>query len=340
MTDQQFPDSPREASAPPLSEFEQRLAYLPEHETPRPARPLPTSPRDRVWVHVLLLIATLYTMSEAGRGFFLNFLLDLVPRPLMFTTARDILLGSLLYSLSGLAIVLAHEFGHYFACRYYRVDASLPFLLPFPNLLGTMGAFIRIRSPIPHRRALFDIGVAGPLAGFVVAMALLVVGVAWSRVVRFPQNFSGIEFGEPIAFKALVWMFWGHIPDGYTLNLHPMGFAAWAGCFLTAMNLLPVWQLDGGHLSYALFRRRSVYVTLASVGACGVLALLFSWTWAFFGGMLIAAMAFFGPFHFPTLNDDLPLGRTRVWVAVLALVVFLACFMPVPFEFTTLLGTK
>jgi membrane-associated protease RseP (regulator of RpoE activity) len=291
-------------------------------------------------LHVLLFFATLYTMSEAGRGFFLNFLLDLVPRPLTFTTAREIWTGSLYYSVSGLAIVVAHEFGHYFACRYYRVDASLPFLIPFPNLLGTMGAFIKIRSPIPHRRALFDIGVAGPFAGFVVALALLVLGVAWSRVVKFPQDFSGIEFGEPLAFKAAVWMFWGDVPDGYTINLHPMGFAAWAGCFLTAMNLLPIWQLDGGHLSYAVFRRRSTWVTLAGVLACVLFAVIFSWNWAIWAAMLIAVMAFFGPHHFPTLNDDIPLGRTRIVLAILAAVVLVVCFMPVPFEFTSLLGTK
>lgn len=341
MSESQFPLPSPDGSGPPFSEFERGLTHLPHHEEgPVAAERRPPGPRDRVWVHVLLFLATLYTMSVAGQGFFLNFVLDLVPRPLMFTTARDVWLGSLYYSLSGLAIVMAHEFGHYFACRYYRVDASLPFLIPFPNLLGTMGAFIKIRSPIPNRRALFDIGVSGPLAGFVVAMVLLVFGVAWSRVVKFPQNFSGIEFGEPLAFKAVVWAFWGRIPDGYTINLHPMGFAAWAGCFLTAMNLLPVWQLDGGHLSYALFRRRSTYVTLAGVGACVLFALVFSWNWAIWAGMLIALLAVFGPHHFPTIHDELPLGRARVTVAVIAAVVLVLCFMPVPFEFTKLLGAK
>jgi membrane-associated protease RseP (regulator of RpoE activity) len=117
-----------------------------------------------------------------------------------------------------------------------------------------------------------------------------------------------------------------------------MGFAAWAGCFLTAMNLLPVWQLDGGHISYALLRRKSIYVTGASVVLCIAFAFVFSWNWAVWAGMFIAVMFFFGPHHFPTLDDDLPLDTGRIALAIAAAVVLVLCFMPVPFEVTSLFG--
>lgn len=288
-------------------------------------------------MHLVLPFLTLFTMTDAGLQFWGSFVTDIGTRQITFTSGQA-MLGGLWYSLAGLAIVAAHEFGHYFACVYYRVDATLPYLIPFPNLLGTMGAFIKIRSPIPNRRALFDIGVAGPLAGFVVAAVLLFVAVPMSRIVRLPVNAGTINFGEPLLFHAAVWLFWGRVPDGFGINLHPMGFAAWAGCFLTAMNLLPVWQLDGGHISYALLRRKSIYVTGASVLLCIAFAFVFSWNWAVWAGMFVALMFFFGPHHFPTLDDELPLDTPRIALAIAAAVVLVLCFMPVPFEVTSLLG--
>jgi membrane-associated protease RseP (regulator of RpoE activity) len=296
---------------------------------------------DRWWLHILLLLLTILTMTGAGQGFYLNFILDLVPRPLVFTTAREIWLGGLWFSLSGMAILFAHEMGHYLACRYYRIDATPPYFLPFPgSMFGTLGAFIRIRSPFPHRRALFDVGAAGPFAGFVVAVLLLMVGVAWSRVVPFPKNFVGIEFGEPLIFKAVTWSFWGTVPEGQTVNLHPVGFAAWAGCFVTALNLLPIWQLDGGHITYSVVGRRARYVTI--VGALAVIAMAFLYTYAWAAwAVLIAIMIFwFGPDHAPTLNDDEPLGTSRTILAALAGVVLILCFTPIPIDFTRLIGAR
>jgi membrane-associated protease RseP (regulator of RpoE activity) len=280
-------------------------------------------------------------MTGAGQGFYLNYILDLVPRPLVFTTASQIWMGALWFSLSGMAILLSHEMGHYLACRYYRIDASPPYFLPFPgSMFGTLGAFIRIRSPFPHRRALFDVGAAGPFAGFVVALALLVLGVAWSRIVPFPKDFVGIEFGEPLIFKAIAWAFWGHVPDGQTLNLHPVGFAAWAGCFLTALNLLPIWQLDGGHITYSVIGRRARYVTM--LGALAVIAMtfLYSYTWTAWAVLITVMIFWFGPDHAPTLDDEAPLGRERSILAAVAGAVLVLCFTPVPIDFTRLIGAR
>ena len=155
------------------------------------------------------------------------------------------------YSGTILAILGCHELGHYFACRYYDVDASLPVFLPVPPpfLTGTLGAFIRIRQPIPSKRMLFDIGIAGPIAGFLVAVPALFIGVAMSHVVRIPENTGGmVELGEPLLFKLASWMWWGTQPDGYSLNMHPVAFAAWFGLLATALNLFPIGQLDGGHI--------------------------------------------------------------------------------------------
>ena len=153
---------------------------------------------------------------------------------------------------------------------YYGVDASLPYFIPAPLLTGTLGAFIRIRQPIPDKRQLFDIGIAGPIAGFLVA----VPGArsSASPVARgrgFRQAAGGLELGEPLLLKAIAYAFWGTIPDGFTLNMHPTAFAAWFGCLATALNLFPIGQLDGGHISYAVLGRRSTLVTYGTIAVSG-----------------------------------------------------------------------
>ena len=171
------------------------------------------------------------------------------------------------YSGTILAILGCHELGHYFACRYYDVDASLPFFLPFPLAFsGTLGAFIRIREPIPSKRMLFDIGIAGPIAGFLVAVPALFIGlcaVAAGRSV--PAGDGRLRARRAAALQAGDLAALGPLPDGYTINMHPMAFAAWFGLLATALNLFPIGQLDGGHISYAVLGRQSSYVTLVMV---------------------------------------------------------------------------
>ncbi len=159
------------------------------------------------------------------------------------------LLAGVPFSFTLLAILLAHELGHYFACRYYRISASYPYFIPAPTLIGTLGAFIRIRSPIYNRKALFDVGLAGPVVGFLFAIPALAIAIAYSRVIPLSQAHLGVVFGNPLALRILLALLRPRIPPSELL-LHPVGRAAWVGLFATALNLLPGGQLDGGHILY------------------------------------------------------------------------------------------
>jgi membrane-associated protease RseP (regulator of RpoE activity) len=243
------------------------------------------------------------------------------------------------YSASILAILGAHEFGHYYACRYYGVDASLPYFLPAPlPLTGTLGAFIRIRQPIPGKRELFDIGIAGPLAGFIVAIPVLLVGMSLSRVTELPADTRGfVELGEPLLFQGAAWLFWGVPPEGYSINMHPMAFAAWFGLLATALNLFPIGQLDGGHISYAVLGARSTMVTLGTL-LCLIGLTFVSSSWLVWTVLTVAMLIAFGPRHPRTSDEHIPLDRTRLWLAAVALLMFVVCFTPAPIEALDIVG--
>jgi membrane-associated protease RseP (regulator of RpoE activity) len=284
-----------------------------------------------VWRHLLLLLLTIGTTTLAGADHYYGFITDLGARDLP-VVLRDLLLPGLWYSGTILAILGCHEFGHYAACRYYDVDASLPFFLPAPlPLTGTLGAFIRIREPIPTKRMLFDIGIAGPIAGFLVALPALFIGLWMSRVVELPPEFTGVELGEPLLFQFAAWLLWGSPPEGYSINLHPMAFAAWFGLLATALNLFPIGQLDGGHISYAVLGRKSSQVTLAMIAATIVLT-YFSPSWMVWTTLMIGMLLLFGRHHPRTFDEDDPLDRQRIVFAVVALVILVLCFTPSPIE--------
>jgi len=312
-----------------------------------PATPFPVTPpafvwrprpkfQDRVWLHALLFVLTFATTTLAGIGHYVAFRADFLTSPSVLS-ARLIWTG-LYYSVTILAILGCHELGHYFACRYYDVDASLPFFLPVPTpLTGTLGAFIRIREPIPAKRMLFDIGIAGPLAGFAVALPALLLGISLSHVAKLPPNFSGFELGEPPLFKLVSWLTWGSIPEGYSLNLHPIGFAAWFGLLATALNLFPVGQLDGGHICYAVFGRRSTYVTIVMV----MVAIGLSFTsasWIVWTGLMVVMLLVFGPRHPRVFDEEVPLDPVRRWMALAALIILGLCFTPAPISPFDLIG--
>ncbi|MDO8632073.1 MAG: site-2 protease family protein [Phycisphaerales bacterium] len=274
------------------------LAPSPPFEWQRPPKF-----QNRLWIHLLLLALTI---------------------------GNTALVGGWAYSVTILAILGCHEFGHYLTCRYYDVDASLPYFLPMPvSITGTLGAFIRIREPIPSKRMLFDIGIAGPIAGFIVAVPALLVGVSLSRIV--PISDTGVWLGEPLLLKAASYLMWGPIADGYTLEIHQIGFAAWFGLLATALNLFPIGQLDGGHICYAVLGRRSTYVTVVMVGVTLALSYL-STSWIVWTIMLVAMLVMFGPRHPRTFDEEEPLDRTRLILAVLAAVMFALCFTPAPIE--------
>jgi membrane-associated protease RseP (regulator of RpoE activity) len=238
------------------------------------------------------------------------------------------LVAGLPFALTLLTILLAHELGHFFACRHHHIRSSYPFFIPFPSLIGTFGAFILIRSPIRTARALFDVGASGPLVGFVFAVPALAYGVLHAQIVpglADPHN-AEIIFGAPPLLGFFSALFHPGVSQAAVL-LHPIGRAAWVGLFATSLNLLPAAQLDGGHIlrsiSPRLHRFSSVCVPIFLVG----LAFLKFWDGWYIWGVLLLGLRFLrvGPVY-----DPAPLDLNRRFGALLALLVLLLCFMPAP----------
>lgn len=281
------------------------------------------------WLHILLFLVTLGTTTALGIEHYLAFTSNFGARDVAFDTRM--LLPAFWYSISILAILGAHEMGHYLACRWYNVDATLPYFLPFPSLSGTMGAVIKIREPFPTRTALFDIGIAGPIAGFVVLLPLLFWGMHLSNVQPVPHDMVGYALGEPLLFKFASWLRFGSVPDGYDVNIHPMVFAAWFGMLATAWNLLPFGQLDGGHVTYATVGESSRWVSLVTVTGCIVMCFV-SYSWILMTLMLVAMLFFLGSRHPRPIDVYEPLAPGRRALAMFAIVMFALCFTPVPID--------
>ncbi len=297
--------------------------------------------REPLGRYILLFLLTVLTTTYAGQIHYAGFVVGFSDRPLDMS-GWALFANGLWYSVSILAILGCHEFGHYYACRFYRVDASAPFFLPAPlPITGTLGAFIRIREPIPGKRALFDIGIAGPIAGFVVAVPLLLLGMYLSNVVQVPTSFEGsvLELGEPLLFKAAAWLTFGSIPEGYTVNMHPIAFAAWFGMLATALNLFPLGQLDGGHIAYAVLGRKSTAVTLLMVPCLIALSFLSS-SWIVWTVLTIGMLVVMGPRHPRVIDEEVPLDTTRLWLAAFALLMFVLCFTEAPLEVADIVRTN
>ncbi|MGH7251625.1 MAG: site-2 protease family protein [Nitrospiraceae bacterium] len=289
----------------------------------------PTGPRlsDLALPMVLFLLTvftTLWAGAYATRG-------NPKEGPLQFLLGDPAaLLKGLPFAGTLLGILVTHEFGHYLFSRIHRVPASLPLFIPGPpHFIGTFGAIIRMRSPILSRRALFDIGVAGPIAGFVVAVVALVIGLSLSKVVP-NEAVYGLHLGEPLLLQFVSWLVIGPLPQGYDVILHPVGFAAWFGLFVTSLNLIPIGQLDGGHVAYALWGPRQRTVALAMLP---VLMMLGFMPGGWPGWFLWAGMAgLVGLGHPPVRDPRAALGRTRIWVGWGALAIFVLTFAPIPFS--------
>ena len=288
-------------------------------------------PRHRYWLHALLLVATLLSTTIVGAGLARSFAQG---RPVDFTGDLDgyvrmwqepsFLLAGLPFSLTLLTILLAHEFGHFIAARYYLVDASLPFFIPAPTLIGTLGAFIRIRSPILSKRALFDIGIAGPLAGFVALVSPLIAGVALSKVVPGIAQSGELTFGTPLAIRMMEWIRFPGVPVA-DIYLHPVARAAWVGLLATALNLLPIGQLDGGHILYAFLGERTKHLSRLFLFILVLMGIFVTYSW-----LVWAALLFFFNRRHPSIVDPNPLGGFRVRLAVIALAVFILSFTIAP----------
>ncbi len=256
-------------------------------------------PKRRLWLHVALFLATIASTSWVQ---------------------------SPLYSACLISILTAHEFGHYFAARHYRVPATLPFFIPAPFFFGTMGALIRMSPFIPNRRALFDIAAAGPLAGVVLAIPISFVGMLMSERIPIREDTPGVLLGDPLLFQLFERIIYGPPGEDMHVLLHDAAFAGWVGLFVTALNLLPIGQLDGGHISYAVFGRRSLLVARTAFAVLFLVCVLQDFAYV---GFLIL-LYFMGIRHGQTLDDTVPLGRGRTKLAVVLLAVFALCFTPVP----------
>jgi membrane-associated protease RseP (regulator of RpoE activity) len=272
-------------------------------------------------MHAGLLAATLLSATLAG--------VDVEPRELVANPA--LFLRGLPFAAALVTILLVHELGHYLTCLRYRVSASLPYFLPAPLLspVGTFGAFIRIRSRFPDRRALFDIGASGPWAGFVVALAATVIGLTRSTVLATPQEWHGFACGDSLltAFLTRIVL---HVDSAAVVLLHPVAFAGWFGLFVTSLNLLPVGQLDGGHVLYATLGRptpRIAALLIAFLVWLGVRGFPGWLLWA----AIITVLLSLG--HPPTDDDRRPLDPARRLAALATLVLFVLTFVPEPFKF-------
>ena len=289
--------------------------------------------KPRLWLNGILFALTVVSTFVVGLGWSLSYLhadrLASDPPPVLSAAAlRDsrVLGLSLLYVAALMAILLAHELGHYLTCRRYGIDATLPFFIPAPSLIGTLGAFIRIRGAVTRRRQLFDIGIAGPLAGFVLALPALAWGLSRSRIVPSIPAEEAITFGEPLLLKAIGAALFGSLEAGRDIILHPVAFAGWVGVLVTALNLLPLGQLDGGHIVYALAGPRSRRLATAFMVLFVIMG-VFYWVGWFVWALLIL---FLGMRHPRLLDEGASLGNSRKLLSGVVFAVFILSFIPDP----------
>jgi len=314
------------------------LAEGSESEQRRPAVPewAPAGPKPQHLGRAIALFAlTFVTCLAAGRQFAISFANNRAASFDEFVVSLKLLykdptaLGpGLPFALALMGILLAHELGHYFACRYHGIRSSYPYFIPAPSLIGTFGAFILMRSPIRSRRALFDVGASGPLVGFLVAIPFLIYGVMHSHVTAGLNSADAdVVFGLPLAVRLAERAIFPGI-DPNSILLHPVARAAWVGLFATSLNLLPAGQLDGGHIVRSLSARwhRSIGWMVPLV----LIALGFRnpspTVWLVWAGILLALRFL----RIPPVYDERPLDRARVALAVAALMVMILCFMPLP----------
>jgi len=289
--------------------------------------------QHRYWLHWLLFLITCASTTLAGAEMYSMFRLGLgrIEHPSLASLLWW--MHGFWYSVPVLLILGAHEFGHYILCRVHDVDATLPFFIPAPGifLAGTFGAVIRIREAFPSKHALFDIGIAGPIAGFLALIPFLYWGVTMSELVPVTHDANVLYFGEPLLYQAAAWLHFGSIPKHLDVMLHPMAFAAWWGMLATALNLMPFGQLDGGHVAYSVLGRRAVRVSILTLLAAAVLTTR-SLSWISMMVMMVLMAIVFGLHHPRVIDEETPLDPGRRMLAWIALVMFVLCFTPAPIQ--------
>lgn len=309
--------------------MEERIIELQRVEGPE-ERYIYRPPKQKYKLNLILFIATLITTIFVGTNYYISFYLGekipkdpellrrLLANPLTY-------LHGLPYALTIMGILLAHEMGHYISSRMHGVDATLPYFIPAPTLIGTFGAVIRMKSPITSKKALFDIGIAGPLSGFIVAIPAIIYGIKLSRHVPYLPAREGIYLGEPLIMKIIYKVSYPNTPSEFTLLLHPIAFAAWFGILATAFNLFPIGQLDGGHILYSVIGKKTEILGKIFVLVLIAMGVIFWEGWLLWAGIIIII----GTKHPPVYEEE-PLDGKRKFLAFIALLMFILSFTPIP----------
>jgi len=275
-------------------------------------------PHKLTRIHVLLFVATFFTTLFAGA--LLN---GIIP----WEQPEKIYLG-LPFSLTLLFILLTHEMSHYLTSRRHNVSATLPYFIPAPSIIGTFGAVIKMKPPIPDRRSLIDIGASGPIGGFVIAVVACIVGLKLSEVRPTGEIQEGIAFGSSLLFTFLSKIMLNVDPEKYDVILHPIAFAGWIGLLVTSLNLLPIGQLDGGHIIYALFGERHEWISKGTLPVLVILGIIFWPGWLIWAILMIIL----GYRHPPVVYPHIQLDRKRKLIGWISLVIFVLTFTPTPVQ--------
>jgi Zn-dependent protease len=289
----------------------------------------------KTWLNILLFIVTCLSAFVVGLSWSVNYTFsdDLalnpqsLPPPQVFSDPRIVNL-SLVYAAVLIAILLGHEMGHYLTCRFYRIEATLPFFIPAPTLIGTLGAFIKIQSPITRKKQLFDIGIAGPLAGFVLSLPVLVYGLSLSKIVPSLPREDTLVFGEPLLLKFIGGLLFRDLPANSDLLIHPIAFAGWVGILVTAFNLFPIGQLDGGHIAYALIGPKSKPLAKAFLAAFFIMGIFFWVGWIVWALVILLL----GLRHPRVIDETEELSPLRRVLGAVVVAIFILSFIPAPIK--------
>lgn len=268
--------------------------------------------RHNYILHAMLFILTFITTTLVGSTGGNNII--------------EYFLNGLPYSISLMLILTSHEMGHYFAAKSYGVIATLPYFIPFPSIIGTMGAVIKIKTPIPDKKSLFYIGCMGPLAGFIISLIVSIIGLNQSIIIQIPDNAADIIiFGDSILFYILTKAILGNIPAGFDVQLSPMAWAGWIGFLVTSLNLMPVGQLDGSHILYALFGKKQLY--FGWLFFIGLLILSFFWHGWILWIFIILTFVMIGHPYIPTTRK---LNKLEYIIGIICIIIFIITFIPIP----------
>lgn len=270
------------------------------------------------FLHLFLFIFTILTTLTVGA---MHAGVDLIKEP-------GKLYKGFPFAGALITILLSHELSHYFASKKHKVKATLPYFIPAPTIIGTFGAFIKIKSPIISRKSLIDIGASGPIAGFIVSIVASVIGLSMSEVVSTEKYKGGLSLGDSMLFSFLAKLIIGVTPTDYDIMLHPVAFAGWIGFFVTSINLIPIGQLDGGHIAYALLGEKHKNISMLLVFAMFTLGLLLWEGWALWAILMLIL----GLRHPPVIYWEIPLDYKRRFIGWLSLMILIITFIPVPFK--------